>query len=153
MKEQFAAVVDAVGKAFPDVKASRFGLRYINIIEISDLADPTSWGDYIAPQLLGTMPFFTQPRLLTRLIQVTELKHEDIDLRFQFGMPNSDYPAIMKRPQFVLDIDAYVQTAHDLGDSLQYMEQAHGLIQNLFERSITDRLRERMNARPVHVQE
>ncbi|HUI20810.1 MAG TPA: TIGR04255 family protein [Methylocella sp.] len=153
MKEQFAAVVEAVGKAFPDAKAGRFGLRYINLIEISDLADPTSWGDYIAPQLLGTMAFFTQPRRLTRLIQVAELKYDDLDLRFQFGMPNPDYPATMKRPQFVLDIDVYVQTAHDLGDSLQHMEQAHGLIQDLFERSVTNRLRERMNARRVPVQD
>jgi uncharacterized protein (TIGR04255 family) len=97
--------------------------------------------------------FFPQPRQLTRLIQVAELKYDDLDMRFQFGMPNPDYPAMMKRPQFVLDLDAYVQTAHDLGDSLQYMEQAHGLIQGLFERSITDQLRERMNARSVSVQE
>ena len=126
MKAQFAAIVDAVGKAFPDAKAGRFGLRYINIIEI-DLATPTSWGDYIAPGLLGTMTFFTQPQHLTRLIQVAELKHGDLDVRFQFGMPNPDYPTRTRRPQFVLDIDAYVPTAHDLGESLQYMEQAHGL--------------------------
>jgi uncharacterized protein (TIGR04255 family) len=154
MKEQFAAVVDAVGKVFPDAKAGRFGLRYINIIEeIPNSPSPTDWSAYIVPELLGTVAFFPQPRQLTRLIQVAELKYDDLDMRFQFGMPNPDYPAMMKRPQFVLDLDAYVQTAHDLGDSLQYMEQAHGLIQGLFERSITDQLRERMNARSVSVQE
>ena len=154
MKAQFAAVVDAVGKAFPDARAARLGLRYINSIEIPDLATPTSWSEYIAAGLLGTMPFFTDPEHLTRLIQIAELKYGDLDVRFQFGMPNPDYPAMMRRPQFVLDLDAYVQTAHDLGDSLQYMEQAHERIQELFERSITSRLRERMNARPaVPVQE
>jgi uncharacterized protein (TIGR04255 family) len=153
MKEQFATVVDAVEKAFPDAKAGRFGLRYINIIEISGLASPTDWSAYIAPDLLKTVAFFTRPQQLTRLIQVAELKYDDIAMRFQFGMPNPDYPAMIKRPQFVLDLDAYVQTAHDLGDSLQHMEQAHGLIQDLFERSITDQLRERMNAKSVSVQE
>ncbi len=153
MKGQFTAVVDAVKKAFPDARAGRFGLRYINLIEIPDLATPTTWGDYIAPALLGTMAFFTQPRHLTRLIQVAELKREGLDVRFQFGMPNPDYPAMMKRPQFLLDIDAYVPTVHDLGESLQHMERGHGLIQELFEMSITKQLRERMNARSVSVQE
>jgi uncharacterized protein (TIGR04255 family) len=63
-------------------------------------------------------------------------------------MPNPDYPAIIKRPVFVLDLDAYVQMAHDLAESLQYMEEAHTRIQDLFERSITQQLRERMNVRP-----
>lgn len=154
MKKQFAAVVEAVEKVFPDARAGRLGLRYINSIEIPDLATPTSWSEYIASGLLGTMAFFTEPEHLTRLIQIAELKYGDLDVRFQFGMPNPDYPAMMKRPQFVLDLDAYVQTAHDLGESLQYMDQAHERIQELFEKSITNQLRERMNARPpVAVQE
>jgi uncharacterized protein (TIGR04255 family) len=77
------------------------------------------------------------------------LKVDDIDIRVQAGMPNPDYPAVMKRPQFVLDLDAYVSLAHDLPQSGGYMDQAHEHIQALFERSITDRLRGRMNARPV----
>ena len=120
MKTQVSAVVDAVAKAFPDTRAGRFGLRYINSIEILDLPTPTSWGEYITDALLGTMGFFTQPEHLTRFIQIAELKYGDLDVRFQFGMPNPDYPAMIKRAQFVLDLDAYVQTAHDLGDSVQY---------------------------------
>jgi hypothetical protein len=53
-------------------------------------------------------------------------------------MPNPDYPALIKRPLFVLDFDAYVQTAHELRESLHYMEQAHTCIQGLFEESITE---------------
>lgn len=149
MNAEFAGVTQAVGKTFPDARAGRFGLRFINSIEINELTAVTSWNDYIAQGLLGTLPFFTELECLTRLIQVTELKYEDLHLRFQFGMPNPDYPAQMKRPQFVLDLDAYVQTAHDLRDSLQYIDQAHERIQDLFERSITNTLRERMNARPA----
>jgi uncharacterized protein (TIGR04255 family) len=51
----------------------------------------------------------------------------------------------MKKPFFILDMDAYVQTAHDLKESLEYADQAHTYIQDLFERSITSKLRERMN--------
>lgn len=149
MKAQFTAVVEAVKKAFPDVRAGRFGLRYINSIEITDLAAPTSWSEYIAGDLLTNVSFFADPPQLTRLIHLAELKHGDVAVRFNFGQPNPDYPAAVKRPLFILDLDAYVQAAHDMSESLEYMEQAHGWIQDLFERSITQRLRERMNVRPA----
>ena len=145
MKEAWAAIVQAVGKAFPDGKAARFGLRYINSIEIDGLP-PTTWNDYIANGLLGSIAFFNQPESMTRLNQVAEFKYDDVQVRGQFGMPNPDYPAVMKRAMFVVDLDAYVDTAHDLSDSLQHMDKAHEHIQALFEKCITAKLRERMNA-------
>lgn len=33
-KEQFGSVIDSISKAFPDAKASRFGLRYVNQIDL-----------------------------------------------------------------------------------------------------------------------
>ena len=146
MREHFSAVVDAVGGAFPDTIAIRFGIRYINSIEIPEVIDPSSLSDYICASLLGTMPFFEEPKRLSRLVSIAELKYDDVDVRFQFGMPNPDYPAAIKRQQFVLDFDAYIQESHDISGSIQYMEKAHERIQSLFEKSITERLREKMNA-------
>jgi uncharacterized protein (TIGR04255 family) len=149
MKANFSAVIDAMKKVSPDAKVGRFGLRYINNIEISDLSTPTSWDEYISKPLLETIPFFKTPSQLTRLFHIAELKIEELDVRFQFGMPNPDFPAIMKRPLFVLDFDAYVQTAHELNESIQHMEKAHTAIQSLFEDSITDKLRSKMNVKPT----
>jgi uncharacterized protein (TIGR04255 family) len=151
MKEDWNAVVQAVAKAFPDARAGRFGLRYINSIEIEDQA-PTAWDDLIAPGLLAALQFFNRSEHLTRLIQVVGLKYGNLDVQVQFGMPNPDFPAVMKRAAFVLDFDGYVQTAHELAESLQHMEDAHARIQDLFEKSITDRLRERMNVLRAAVQ-
>ncbi len=145
MKETFGTAVDALKKTFPDTRAARFGLRYINSIEIPGLNNFASWNDYITAGLLGTLEFFNQPEHLTRLIHICETKYDDMNMRFQFGMPNPDYPAVMKRLQFVLDFDAYIQSAHDLSESLQYMDQGHEMIQALFEKCITDELRSRMN--------
>jgi len=144
MRANVAAVAAALGKTYPDTSVGRFGLRYINNIEVEGLTPVTSWDEYITPVLVGATSFF-QSEKLTRLVHIAEMKCGDLDLRFQFGMPNPDYPAPMKRPSFVLDFDSYIQTAHELPKSLQYMEQAHECIQGLFERSITDKLRERMN--------
>lgn len=148
IKEQFGTVIDAINKNFPDTKASRFGLRYINQIDVQ-LDDPTQWDAYINPQLLGSRTFFGEEDALSRLITIAETKYNDIALRFQYGMPNPDYPAPVKRPLFVLDLDASVSQAHDLNEAMAYMDEAHGRIQSAFERSITGALREKMNVRPV----
>lgn len=147
-KEQFGAAIDALDKAFPETKASRFGLRYINQIDLQ-LDDPTEWGIYVNPQLLCSRAFFGAEDTIARLITIAEIKYDDIALRFQYGMPNPDHPAPVKRPLFVLDLDASVSQAHDLGEAMIYMDEAHGRIQAVFERSITDLLREKMDARPV----
>ena len=147
-KEQFGIAINALSKAFPDTKASRFGLRYINQIDPA-LDDATKWDDFINPYLLDNRKFFENTDSLTRLISIAELQYDDISVRFQFGMPNPDYPAPIKRPLFILDLDGSVSQAHDLTDTLSYMDQAHGHIQKIYERSITDNLRGKMDVRPV----
>jgi uncharacterized protein (TIGR04255 family) len=148
LKENFTPVVDAIRSAFPDAKAGRFGLRYINDISDGDLPVTEGWGKYISGQLVSSISFFDSEKL-TRLIHVAETKCGDLNLRFQFGLANPDYPAVLKRPSFVLDFDAYIREAHALAISLEHLDRAHSCIQDLFEKSITDDLRERMNAKPA----
>lgn len=145
MKDEFARAVDALAKEYPLARVARFGLRYVNNIAIENLRNPFAFDDYLSPALLNANKFFSAPELLTRLFHVAELKVGDIDVRFQFGFPNQDYPAVIKRPLFVLDTDAYVQVAHELAESIQYMDRAHEQIQLLFEASITDNLRALMH--------
>lgn len=144
MKSNFTAVLDGIKKVSPDAKVGRFGLRYINNIEISDLPNPTIWNDYINEELLKAFTFFESEKL-TRMFHIAELKNEELKIRFQFGMPNPDFPAAIKRPLFIMDFDAYVESAHDFDEVIQYMNQSHMTIQNLFEKSITANLRAKMN--------
>lgn len=148
-KGHFDAVVDAMNSAFPGTMASRFGLRYINQIDLP-MHNPSEWGKYIEKKLLCSRDFFDNDDAIARLISIAELKYGDMDVRFQFGMPNPDYPAPVKRPLFVLDLDASISQAHDLKDVMTYMDDGHRRIQTLFERSITESLREKMNAKLVH---
>lgn len=144
LKEDWAELVQAVAKAFPDAKAGRIGLRYVNQIEVNGIS-PTAWEDYISPDLLQGNAFFNQAEHLTRLLHLVEMRYEDLQIRFQFGMPNPDFPAVIKRPLFILDFDSYIQTAQDVLESVIWLDQAHSRIQELFELSIRDQLRERMN--------
>ncbi len=148
-KEHFGAVIDAMNSAFPGTMVSRFGLRYINQIELP-MSNPSEWGDYIDQRLLCGRDFFGDDDVISRLVTIAELKYNDMDVRFQFGMPNPDYPAPVKRPLFVLDLDASISQAHELTEVMTYMDDGHQRIQNIFERSITNALREKMHAKPVH---
>jgi uncharacterized protein (TIGR04255 family) len=147
--EDFFTVYKNLLEFFPDVQTSRFGLRYINILEMDEAAKPLKWKELINRDLIASAKFFQRDgytRQVTRLFHVAELKFGDIDLRFQFGEPNPDFPAVMKKAQFVLDLDAYTQIAHTPENSFQYMEKAHMRIQELFEDSITEKLRSWLNA-------
>jgi len=147
-REHFSAVVDVINTAFPDTMASRFGLRYINQIELQ-LVNPSNWSEYIHAALLRGRDFYGDNDVITRLITIAELKYGEMGMRFQFGMPNPDYPAPVKRPLFVLDLDASISQAHNLTETLTHMDEAHLRIQEIFERSITPALREKMDARPI----
>lgn len=144
VKAAFTGAVEALAKLCPDARVKRFGLRYVNKITIENSTNPSDLRNLISPELSSMISFF-EPKNLTRLFHVAELKVGEFDLRFQFGFPNPDYPAVMKRPDFILDMDAYVQIVHDLNESLRYMDGAHEQIQTLFEKSISDVLRSRMN--------
>lgn len=145
-KEQFSAFLDALGNVYPGTVVSRFGLRYIN--HIDDLVeDPMEWQAYINADLVTPRAFFSGEDGLSRLVTIAELRYGQVGVRFQYGMPNPDFPAPIKRPLFVLDIDASIIEAHDLAQTISFMDEAHSRIQGLFERSITAALREKMDVK------
>jgi uncharacterized protein (TIGR04255 family) len=137
--------ITALVAEYPDTRVARFGLRYINTLDMNNIDPIDDWAKFISPDLLGPLRCFDRNKL-TRWMQVTEMKCGDLDLRFQFGLPNPDHPSVVKRPVFVLDLDGYVQAAHEFAQSLQHMDKAHECIQDQFERSITEGLREHMDA-------
>ncbi|WP_330085268.1 TIGR04255 family protein [Methylocystis iwaonis] len=144
LKDEFQEAVNAIDQEASGIVAQRFGLRYINQFDFEELK-LSNVNTYFTESLLGTVPFSGYARNLTRNFHIVELKFDEIDVRFQFGFPNTDYPAVMKRPTFVVDIDAYALTIHPITNSIQYIEAAHGHIQKLFEESVTNEMRSRMN--------
>jgi uncharacterized protein (TIGR04255 family) len=143
----FSEFLSVFTKCFPDTQVGRFGLRYINQIEVEKLKPPTKWNKFISDDLTNMIDFFDDPESLTRLFHLAEMKENDLSIKFQFGMANPDYPATIKRPHFVLDFDITNQIAHDFSKSFEYMNKAHFIVQKLFERSIKDPLREVMNGK------
>lgn len=147
LKKDFLSVLKAVFTQCRDLRGGRFGLRYINKIELRD-AHPLEWDNYISEGLLGLFDKFRgRQEHLTRLFNIVEFRYnDDMRLKFQFGVPNQDYPAPVRRPQFVLDLDGFTEGLQELADVEESIEVAHQRIQQLFEESITTKLREIMRA-------
>ncbi len=148
LKCDFGSVLQELYRIYPDLYGKRLGLRYINAIELNE-RDPFCWDDLIDEDLLLLFKRFRDKKnSTTRLFNIVELKYnDDMQVNFQFGAPNPDYPAPIRRPYYVLDIDAYYQGLIEIQNISRFLENAHSTVQELFEQSIKDELRRIMNER------
>lgn len=141
--EDITDVITEFYKTYKDLSASRVGLRYINIIEPND-EDPLAWSEYINEGMLGIIDFHENKDCITRAFHILDYNFDGQSIKYQFGIANPDYPAIIKRKQFVLDIDSFFNGAFELQEILGNVDLAHEKIQDFFEKSVTDKTRELM---------
>jgi len=127
---------------FPEIRASRIGLRYVNVLEVGS-GNPLDWAEFINPQLLGIVDYYKRDNL-SRAFQILEYNFDEDALKFQAGMANPDYPAKIKQRQFILDLDASSVGAFDYQEMAAKVKIGHGRIQELFESSITQATRDIM---------
>ena len=143
-KEEFCRVVEPLFNALPDTQASRIGLRFINHI-VTPGTDPLNWQEYISHELLSVLEYRLDNAKPSRLLHNLEYAFDSFNLRFQYGIYNPDYPAPIRQRQFILDFDAYYRGLVDPQNIRTNMDIYHIQIQQLFERSVTDKLRGLMN--------
>jgi uncharacterized protein (TIGR04255 family) len=144
LKQEFLDVMNSSFAVYPDLQGKRIGLRYVNNIDVPN-EDPFIWNDLINPQMLGLFSFAPEKQSLSRVFHVLHYNYGDCRLQYQFGMPNPDFPAAIKQPLFVLDLDAHYQGVIEQSDIVANFDKFHEKIQAMFELSITDRLRSLMH--------
>lgn len=144
-REEFCSVVEVFFAACDEAQPSRLGLRYVNELKRPG-ENPLSWSDYVDSDLLGMFGYEVEGAEPSRIFHNFELAFDGFNLRFQFGIHNPDYPAPIRQKVFVLDFDAYYKGLLEPGDIPGALDSYHLQVQRLFERSITDRTREILNA-------
>ena len=130
---------------YKGTQISRIGMRAINELKM-DEQKPLDWSEYVNPELLHLLDFGEDTKFLSRAFHNLESNFGDFNLRFQFGMHNPDYPAKIVKKVFILDFDAYYQGLTDRDQLTECCDRYHEKLQEYFEASITDKLREKMNA-------
>lgn len=130
-------------KDFKGITAGRLGMRYVNVIDVKE-DNPLEWSEYINEDMLGIIDFNQDSEHLTRMFHILEYNYDGLCIKFQFGIANPDYPATIRKKQFVLDIDAYMHGAFEYSDVADFIQAAHEKIQSIFENSITQATRDLM---------
>jgi uncharacterized protein (TIGR04255 family) len=127
-----------------DVYAKRTGLRYVNIFQ-NLINDYDEVEKYFNPMFAKPFSYLIDDDHCSRMLLVSEYTKDEIKTRVQSGMHNPDYPAKLKRKDFMLDIDSFVDTPHAIVDINQLITELHQEIQSKFENSVTDVLRAKMD--------
>lgn len=129
LKKQFTLIVDGLFELYPELTFKRMGLRYINNITGKKSSELSDWSTILNKKLFSIfdIPQKKDKPKITRAFQVLEFSHDEFSLRFQFGMHNPDYPAVMQQKLFTLDFDAYYSgllTKNDLDEKLTKFHDA-----------------------------
>ncbi len=139
-ESDFKVAFNSLCEVFDDLTYKRYGMRFINNIRI-DEPDPLNWDDYINKNLLASINIPKDKERISRTFHTLEMNYETFNLRYNFGIHNPDYPAIIKQKVFVLDLDAYHNGIQNQRDVLDNMSIFHDKIQEFFEFSITEDFR------------
>ncbi len=123
-----------------DVQIKRTGLRFVNIYsEIIQSFDQIK--TYFHPMISSSFSELVDPEICSRNFLVTEYIYDEIKLRMQSGIYNPDYPARIKKYDFIIDLDAYIDIPHITSNVESLINDVHCKIQEMFEKCITDKLR------------
>jgi uncharacterized protein (TIGR04255 family) len=134
--------IDVFFNHYKGLISRRIGLRYINEIGIEG-ENPFDWSEYINPNLTSIFNVTENPKNIIRAFHNLEIKIDEIMLKFQYGMINPDYPALIKKKIFILDLDASFTGILKHHEIDIFIKKQHTVIQNQFEYSITQNLREK----------
>ena len=140
--DEFLTALNSICSIYNELIIKRYGVRYINNIRLKE-ENPLDWSDYINSELIASINIPKDRERISRTFHNLEMNYQEFNLRFNFGIHNPDYPALIKQKAFVLDMDAYhtgVQNKSDIEDS---MPKFHNKIQEFFEFSITENFREK----------
>lgn len=152
LSSEFLDIITVLLVNYKEAQPSFLGLRYVNNINLNE-TEPLDWTELLHKKMLSILDFPPDDAKtrIVRAFSVLEMNFDTFNLRYQFGMPNIDYPALIRQKHFVLDLDAYYQGNFDATELASKLEEFHATIQKYFEFSITDRLREQMNATTLKV--
>ena len=129
-----------------DVKQfGRMGLRYINEIFIPENKSPLKWEGYINLNLCKALESgIVDSSTPIRSMHQVQIKLDEIDVLFNYGIFNRDYPNPIAKPELILDYDYYISGVLEKNDVLSKLVSLSAVSRRMFESSIEDQLREKM---------
>lgn len=124
----------------------RIGLRYINIFNTEKIKILKKFFiSEVANALTLNISNKDSDLKTIRSMHLSEYSMGNSSVNFRFGLYNKLYPNPIQTNDFVLDYDCFsTEGFSNSDDIIKFISEGHDLIQNLFEGSITNSLREFM---------
>lgn len=120
---------------------SRIGLRYIDQISIPE-GNPLEWKGLVSNALAtAVLAGLGSGMKLLRSMHQLQARYNDINVLFNFGIANPDYPNPVARREFVLDSDCYLTEPTKANEVLKRFVELNDVSEFMFETSIEDDLR------------
>lgn len=143
-RSEFSTLFDSLMSAYPNILINRFGLRYINLVNLNE-TNFFEWASYINSDMVKNLDFIEDKSQIRRAMGAFELKcDEDSLLNVKYGMINTSYPNPIIKKEFILDFDCYTQVQFEKENMLSNMDKYHTYIKTYFEKSITESLRTKL---------
>ncbi len=144
LRTQVEFVLGSFRRHFGTVQFTRIGLRYVNEITFQE-GGPLDWDGLINANLVTSVKAGLPKglRMGRSVHQLIALK-DDISVSLNYGINNPDFPNPVARRQFVLDLDCYVSGVVESGEAEQRIRDVNALAEDIFEHSIEDGLRQKM---------
>lgn len=121
---------------------TKLGLRYINQIHIKE-GNTFDWSGIINKDLYSVINnFIENKKEVARSFHNLIINKDDYRIIFRYGMYNSDYPNNISQREFILDYDCRVEENINCDNVNIRIKKFNEYINNLFERSIEDGLRD-----------
>jgi len=145
-------VITALQETGEQLQPARLGLRYVNVID-DDLRTTDEWRGLIDPRALAVLEILDAEERsdLSEFVTTLDLTRDLCRIRMRAGQHNPSRPAKAPggRTQFSIDIDAFSTDIDATRAVPETLDLFHKEIQGLFERLITQRLREMLLATPT----
>jgi len=122
----------------------RLGLRYQNLIPAPG-KNPLDWNGYINSSLLTAISRASASGTgLCKAMTSVEFNDGSARFIFQYGIPNQDYPAPIRRKEFALDLDSFVSGIVERSQAHDTLDRLHSRIVTTFEGAVLDKVRKAM---------
>ena len=143
LHDDFLTAATSLFEADSDLQVNRFGLRYINDIQLPG-NDVFVWNEYLADSLLASFDIPDEKEKICRTFNNLTLNYGDMIIAFHYGVFNPDFPALVRKKTFILDYDGYYQGLMGLDEIKLKLGGFHEKIEHLFESHVKDSLRQKM---------
>lgn len=149
VREKFVGIINEVF-AFNNIQIGRIGIRYINVFCASEFSinSINEWDKYFSKEILEFSKFndgVTENNVIN-MVNSIEFAYTGFRIKYKVGFMSKNYPLPIIAPDFTIDFDGYsnaiITNNEDLEDSI---DSIHNKIHDLFEKSINDQLRSKLN--------